>query len=125
MDNKCKKIICTSMENANLRRFIKVNKIITKNNIRGSRPRGTKLKTRTVSQLVSQLQSSRVQWPFQSLLCFSHYLLMFSPTKPTTFSRLCKNLSSFQTSEFTQISLKSANISLCHINIHSTDTLLS
>ena len=34
-----------------------------------------------------------VQSHSQSLPCFLHYLFKFTPTKPTSFSRLCKNLS--------------------------------
>ena len=48
-------------------------------------------KTLTVSQLVLQLQTSRVQSNSQSLPCFSHYILKFSPNKPTTFSHLCES----------------------------------
>ena len=45
----------------------------------------------TVSQLVLQLQTSRVQSQSESLPCVSNHLLKFSPTKPAAFSDLSQS----------------------------------
>ena len=104
MDNQCKVITCTSMERTNLRQFIIVIKKNNnnKNNMHVSLPKGTKSTTLTVSRLFLQLQTSRVYSHSQPLLCFSHYLLKFSPTKPIAFSRLCGKVSCVKTSEFSR-----------------------
>ena len=89
MDNKSKRITCTAMEKTNSGQFITVIKLIIPisvlhftnelNQNAHSNPTGLAI---TIFQ--SSVQS-------QTLPCLSHYILKFSPTKPTTFSRLCKN----------------------------------
>ena len=81
MDNKGKRITFKSIEKTNSRQFIIVTTIII---------------PISVVHFPNELHQNSSQNPnwseitnFQS---FSHYLLKFSPTKPTTFSRLCQNL---------------------------------
>ena len=122
---KVRKLLCSSIERTNLRQVLEVIKIIIKN-IHGSLlPKGTKSKVLRVSQLALQLELSSFLSHFQSFLCFSHYLLNISPTKPNAFSRLSKNLSCVQTFESFHNSPTSAKISMCHFNLYSTNTILS
>ena len=87
MDNKGKRITCTSMEKTNSRQFIIVITIIIQI---------------SVVHFPNELNQNSSQYPnwscnyippqFSLLSAFHTKLLKFSPTKPTTISRLCQNL---------------------------------
>ena len=87
MDNKCKRITCKSMEKTNSRQFIILITIIIQI---------------SVLHLANELNQNSSQYPnwscnnklpqFSLLSAFHTKLLTFSPTKPTTISRLRRNL---------------------------------
>ena len=119
MDNKGKRNNCTSMEKTNSRQFIIVITIIV--------PISVVHFPNELNQNSSQYPNWSCNYKLPELSHTLNQLLTFCPTKPTTFSRLCKNLSYVQTSEFFQISPRSASaiISLCYFNLYSANTLLS
>ena len=87
MDNEDKRITCTSMEQTNSRQFIIVITIII--------PISVVHFPNELNQNSSQYHnwSCNYKLPQFSLLSAFHTkLLEFSPTKPTTISRLCQNL---------------------------------
>ena len=87
MDNEGKRITCTSMEQTNSRQFIIVITIII--------PISVVHFPNELNQNSSQYHnwSCKYKLPQFSLLSAIHTkLLKFSPTKPTTISRLCQNL---------------------------------
>ena len=87
MDNKGKRITCTSVEKTNSRQFIIVITIIIQI---------------SVVQFPNELNQNSSQYPnwscnyklpqFSFLSAFHTKLLKFDPTKPSTISRLCQNL---------------------------------
>ena len=107
MDNKVKRITCTSKEKTNSRQFIIVIKIIL-----------------PISVLHFRNELNQSAHSIPTGLAITN-LSKFSPTKPSTFSRLIET-KLLKFSQKLQISLSlSAKISLCHLNLYSTNTLLS
>ena len=92
LSNKGKKIICTSIERTHLRQIKIVIKIIIKKQY--TRFFFQRNKIKNAHTFPTGLAICKVQSHFQS-----YYLLKFSPTKVTNFSRLCQNPSCVQTSE--------------------------
>ena len=108
MDNKGKRITCTSIEKTNSRQFIIVIKLIL---------------PISLVHFPNELNQNAHSIPTGIAIT---NLSKFSPTKPTTFSRLIetKLLKFSQNLQSLLLSL-SAKISLCHFNLYSTNMLLS
>ena len=125
MDNECKKLLAHQWKGQTQRQFIIVFKIII---------------PISVVHFSCELNQKRSQYPnwycdyklpefnlTLNLFFAFHTLVKFSPTKPTAFSRLCKNLSCVQTSAVSQHNCFDplSDLSPCHFNLYSTNTLLS
>ena len=126
MDNKGKRITCTSMEKTNSRQLIIVITIIIQI---------------FVVHFPNELNQNSSQYPnwscnyklphFSLLSAFHTKLLKFSPTKPTTISA-CAKISCFPlllclSKSFGPSLSVSLTLSLCvcYFNLYSTKTLLS
>ena len=125
MDNKGKRITCTSMEKTNSRQFIILITIIIEI---------------SVVHLANELNQNSSQYPnwscnyklpqFSLLSAFHTKLLKFSPTKPTTISRLCQNLFCVPlllclSKSFGPPFSLCVCLCVCYFNLYSTKTLLS
>ena len=123
MDNKGKRITCTSMEKTNSRQFIIVITILIHI---------------SVVHFPNELNQNSSHYPnwscnyklpqFSLLSAFHTKLLKFSPTKPTTISRLCQNLFCVPLLRCLSKSFGpslSLSLCVCYFNLYSTKTLLS